>query len=150
MSTQAEIYAAVKPDLGALAGPLFTQSEKLLRERGDFLPHAAVLSDEGKVSMMGAMSGSPGAFANSWHILPLLYDGLRSLARERMLTAIGVAERVDAIPGAGAGFAVKVLLEHREGLTIAFYMPFQREDSGDYTFGKMTTFFTESEVNAWL
>jgi hypothetical protein len=150
MSTQAELYAAVKPDLGALAGPLFTQSEKLLRERGDFLPHAAVLSDEGKVSMMGAMSGSPGAFANSWHILPLLYDGLRALARERLLTAIGVAERVDAIPGAGAGFAVKVLLEHREGLTIAFYMPFQRDESGDYTFGKMTTFFTESEVNAWL
>jgi hypothetical protein len=149
VSTQADLYAAVKPDLGTLAGPLFTQSEKLLRERGDFLPHAAVLSDEGKVSMMGAMSGSPGAFANSWHILPLLYDGLRSLARERMLTAIGVAERVDAIPGAGAGHAVKVLLEHREGLAIAFYMPFQREDSGDYTFGKMTTFFTESEVNAW-
>jgi hypothetical protein len=147
--TQAEIYKAVKPDLGALAGPLFTQSEKMLRERGDFLPHAAVLTDDGKVTMMGAMSGSPGAFANSWHILPMLHEGLRSLARERMLTALGVAERVDAIPGAGSGHAVKVLLEHREGLSIAFYMPFTREDSGDYSFGKMTTFFTESEVNAW-
>jgi hypothetical protein len=149
LSTQAELYQAVKPDLGALAGPLFKQSEKLLRERGDFLPHAAVLTDEGTVTMMGAMSGSPGAFANSWHILPMLHEGLRALASEKMLTAIGVAERVDAIPGAGAGFAVKVLLEHREGLTIAFYMPFEREDSGDCTFGKMTTFFTEAEVNAW-
>ena len=53
----------------------------------------------------------------------MLHEGLRSLARERMLTAIGVAERVDAVPGAGTGSAVKVLLEHREGLTIAFYMP---------------------------
>lgn len=147
--TQAEIYQAVKPDLGALAGPLFTQSEKLLRERGDFLPHAAVLTDDGKVTMMGAMSGSPGAFANSWHIMPMIHEGLRSLARERMLTALGVAERVDAIPGAGSGHAVKVLLEHREGLAIAFYMPFTREDSGVYSFGKMTTFFTEAEVNAW-
>jgi hypothetical protein len=150
MTTQAELYQAVKPDLGALAGPLFTQSEKLLRERGDFLPHAAVLTGEGKVTMMGAMSGSPGAFANSWHILPMLHEGLRALASERMLTAIGVAERVDAIPGAGAARAVKVLLEHREGLTIAFYMPFTREDSGAYTFGTMLTLFTESEVNAWL
>jgi hypothetical protein len=147
--TQAELYKAVKPDLSALAGPLFVQSEKLLRERGDFLPHAAVLNSEAKVSLMGAMSGSPGAFANSWHILPMLYEGLRALARERSLTAVGIAERVDAIPGSGAVRAVKVLLEHREGLTIAFFMPFRREDSGDYTFGKMQTLFTESEVNAW-
>jgi hypothetical protein len=147
--SQAEIYKAVKPDLSALAGPLFVQSEKLLRERGDFLPHAAVLNSEGKVSLMGAMSGSPGAFANSWHILPMLHEGLRSVARERSLTAVGIAERVDVVPGAGSMRAVKVQLEHHEGLAIAFYMPFRREDSGDYTFGTMITLFTEFEVNAW-
>lgn len=147
---QAEIYKAVKPDLSAVAGPLFVQSEKLLKERGDFLPHAAVLHSEGKLSLMGAMSGSPGAFANSWHILPLIRDGLRALARERSLAAVGIAERVDVVPGAGPMRAVKVQLEHREGLAIAFYMPFRREDSGEYTFGTMVTLFTEFEVDAWL
>jgi hypothetical protein len=44
---------------------------------------------------------------------------------------------------------VKVLLEHQRGLAIAFYMPFAREDSGEYSFGRMVTLFTESEVNAW-
>src|SRR5689334_5506199 len=149
MSTQAEIYVAVKGDLGVLARPLFEKSEKLLRERGDFLPHAAVLSPEGKVSLLGAMCITKDGFANSWHILPMVHDGLRSMANERELRAVGVAERVDAIPGAGAMRAVKVLLEHQQGLAIAFYMPFAPTETGVLTFGKMVTLFTESEVNAW-
>jgi hypothetical protein len=149
MSTQAEIYSEVKTDLGALARPLFEKSEQLLRERGDFLPHAAVLSPEGRVALLGAMCNTKDGFANSWHILPLVHDGLRSMANERELAAVGVAERVDVIPGAGSMQAVKVLLEHQRGLAIAFYMPFAREDSGEYSFGRMVTLFTESEVNAW-
>jgi len=151
LSTQAEIYAAVKGELGALARPLFEKSEQLLRERGDFLPHAAVLSPDGKVSLLGAMCITKDGFANSWHILPMVHDGLRSMAHERALAAVGVAERVDAIPGAGAGAmrAVKVLLEHQRGLAIAFYMPFSTAETGEFNFGKMVTLFTESEVNAW-
>jgi hypothetical protein len=149
LSTQAEVYTAVKGELGALARPLFEKSERLLRERGDFLPHAAVLSPDGRVSLLGAMCITGDGFANSWHILPMVHDGLRSMANERDLAAVGVAERVDAIPGAGAGHAVKVLLEHQRGLAIAFYLPFRKSDDGAYDFGKMVTLFTESEVNAW-
>jgi hypothetical protein len=149
LSTQAEIYAAVKGELGALARPLFEKSAQLLRERGDFLPHAAVLSPDGKVSLLGAMCLTGDGFANSWHILPMVHDGLRSMVNERELAAVGVAERVDAIPGAGAIRAVKVLLEHQRGLAIAFYMPFQKAETGQFDFGKMVTLFTESEVNAW-
>ena len=149
MSTQAEIYAAVRGDLGALARPLFEKSEQLLRERGDFLPHAAVLTPEGRVSLLGAMCNTKDGFANSWHILPLVHDGLRSMAAEREIAAVGVAERVDAIPGAGAVHAVKVLLEHQRGLAIAFYMPIVRDEMDRVAFGSMITLFTESEVNAW-
>jgi hypothetical protein len=149
LSTQAEIYAAVKGELGALARPLFEKSEQFLRERGDFLPHAAVLSPEGRVSLLGAMCLTGDGFANSWHILPMVHDGLRSMAGERDLAAVGVAERVDVIPGAGTTRAVKVLLEHQRGLAIAFYMPFEKADTGELEFGRMVTLFTESEVNAW-
>jgi hypothetical protein len=149
LSTQAEIYAAVKGELGALARPLFEKSEQLLRDRGDFLPHAAVLTPEGRVSLLGAMCITKEGFANSWHILPMVHDGLRSMAGERELRAVGVAERVDAIPGAGTIRAVKVLLEHQRGLAIAFFMPIVRDDMDQIAFGKMITLFTESEVNAW-
>ena len=139
----------MKGELGALARPLFEKSEQLLRERGDFLPHAAVLSPDGKVTLLGAMCNTSGGFASSWQILPMVHDGLRSIASERTLAAVGVAERVEAVPGAGHVLAVKVLLEHQRGLAIAFYMPFARAESGEYSFGRMVTLFTESEVNAW-
>jgi hypothetical protein len=150
MSTPAEIYSAVKGDLSALARPLFEKSEQLLRERGDFLPHAAVLTPEGRVSLLGAMCNTNEGFANSWHILPMVHDGLRSMASERELLAVGVAERVDAIPGAGTTRAVKVLLEHQRGLAIAFFMPILRDELDRIAFGSMVTLFAEAEVNAWL
>ena len=149
MSTHADIYAAVKGDLGTLARPLFEKSAQLLRERGDFLPHAAVLTPEGRVSLLGAMCNTKEGFANSWHILPMVQDGLRSMAGERPLVAVGIAERVDTIPGGGTMHAVKVQLEHQRGLAIAFFMPIVRDDLDKIAFGKMVTLFTETEVNAW-
>jgi len=149
MATPQELYAAVKGDLGALARPLFEKSEKLLRERGDFLPHAAVFSPDGKVSLLGAMCITGDGYANSWHILPMVQDGLRTMAGERDLLAVGVAERVDAVPGAASTPAIKVLLEHRAGLTMIFYLPYARGEAGEFRFGKMLPVFGESEVNAW-
>lgn len=149
MATPQELYAAVKGDLGALARPLFEKSEKLLRERGDFLPHAAVSSPDGKVSLLGAMCITGDGYANSWHIRPMVHDGLRTMAGERDLLAIGVAERVDVVPGAGSMPAIKVLLEHRCGLTMIFYLPYSSGESGEFRFGKMLPVFAESEVNVW-
>src|SRR5262245_20257018 len=149
MATQAELYVALKDDLGALARPLFVRSEQLLKERGYFLPHAAVLAPDGRVSLMGAMCMQKDGFANSGHILPMVHEGLRSAARERELLALGVAERVDAVPGQGAIRAVKVQLEHKRGLIIAFFMPYTRSESGSVAFSRMLTVFSESEVNAW-
>jgi hypothetical protein len=43
MSASQDLYAELKSDIAALVEPLFDFSEKCLRERGNFLPHAAVL-----------------------------------------------------------------------------------------------------------
>src|SRR5688572_20038875 len=149
MNTHQELYAAVKPELGALAGPLFDQSEKRLRERGYFLPHAAVLSADGRVALLDAMCATPGGFANSDHILPMLRDGLRSMATERHLTAIGIAEIVDSIPDGAQTRAIRVLLEHKVGLTLSLYFPVSQGDVGEYQFGKPVSYFTAPEIHAW-
>jgi hypothetical protein len=149
MSSPQELYAAARQDLAALAGPLFDLSEKRLRERGYFLPHAAVLTVEGRVALLDAMCSTPGGFANSDHILPMLRDGLRSMAGERDLKAIAIAEIVTAIPDVEETRAIKVLIEHQLGLTIVFYMPFVQTDIGGYELGKTRTFFTEPEIHAW-
>lgn len=149
MSSAPDLYSAVKPDLGAIAGPLVERSEKLLLEHGDFLPHAAVLTDEGRVSLLGAMCSSQKGFANSWHILPMIYDGLRGMANERELRAVGVAACVDEIPGFGHSRAIRIFVEHRLAYTIAFYLPFARTEDGRYEFGKTISVQTDPEIKVW-
>lgn len=149
MSTPQAIYAEVKPDLAALAGLLLEQSEKLLRERGTFLPHAAVLNQDGKVSLLGAICSTPGGFATSTHILPMLRDGLRSLAAEKPLKALAFAENASVMPDGVPGQAIRVLIEHSRGIAMVVYVPFTRGDYGEYTFGSKTFLFTEPEVDAW-
>ena len=144
-----DLYAIVKPDLGALASPLVERSEKLLRERGDFLPHAAVLTSEGKVTMVGAMCNTLDGFANSWHILPMLYDGLRAMANEKDLLAVGVAECVNEIPGVETTRAIKILVEHQRAFTIVFYLPFTQDSEGQYAFGKTLSLQAEPQVKVW-
>jgi hypothetical protein len=149
MSESAELYAIVKPELAALAAPLVERSEKLLRERGDFLPHAAVLTYGGKVTMVGAMCNTRDGFANAWHILPMLYDGLRSMSNEKDLLAVGVAECAQEIPGFEGTRAIKILVEHHRGYAMVFYLPFAQDAAGDYAFGKTLSRQAEPEVKVW-
>jgi hypothetical protein len=150
MNTPQELYTAVKTELAALAGPLFERSEKLLRERGHFLPHAAVLSAEGKVALVGAMCSSSSGKANPETILPMLYNGLRAMAHERPLLAIGVAESVTVNMEDGSPTqAIKVHIEHSEGLTLAFFLPFLEEAPGEFAFGASFSSFEPAEISAW-
>ncbi len=92
MNSTDALYAELKPELGAVAEPLFELSETLLRSQGNFLPHAAVLTDKGEIKLVGAAAKND--LTNSVEILPILHDGLRQQARELPLQAIGVAENV--------------------------------------------------------
>lgn len=55
MISPEDLYREVKPEIGVLTAPLFEFSEQCLRDRGNFLPHAAVLTEEGKIELVGAM-----------------------------------------------------------------------------------------------
>lgn len=150
MATPQETYAAIRPDLGKLATPLFEHSESLLRERGYFLPHAAVLDADGKVALLGAICSTPGGFADSTHILPMLHQGLRSIALERALTAVAVAENVSvSAPDGSTTQAIKVLVEHAEGVSMAFYLPFSETAPGAYEFHASFCHFVDAEIQPW-
>ena len=150
MSDEQDLYGEVKPEVRAVAQPLFELSEKALRERGSFLPHAAALTADGKIRLLGAMCNTPDGVSNSTHILPMLRKGLRSLAHESPVTAIGVAEDVTVNPdGNNPTHAIKVHLEHSRGLTMALYLPFAQDISGDITFGSTLSMYAPPEINAW-
>lgn len=144
------LYSELKPDVGAVANPLFDLSERLLRELGNFLPHAVGLTESGEVKVVGAAPDTPNDKTNSTEVLPLLHDGLRLLARDVALKAVGVAENVTVtLEGQRPTKAIKVQFEHRRGLNVALYLPFEKKLLRGYTFGTPFTVPASAEVNAW-
>jgi hypothetical protein len=150
LSREQDLYGELKPEVQTLAQSLFEISEKALRERGSFLPHAGALTAEGKVRLIGAMCNTRDGVAKSTHLLPMLRQGLRTMVYERPVNAVGIAEDVTVQPeGQPQTRAVKVHLEHSRGLTIAFFLPFDYGTSGEIAFGSTLSMFAPPEINAW-
>lgn len=149
MSSLSELYAELKADVVAIADPLFEHSQKRLQARDDFLPHGAVLDTDGKVVVLGAMTGSKDGQARAEQILPMLLGGIRQMSREKVLVAIGIAENVSLTRGDMPMQAIKVLLEHERGLTVAMYLPFYKSEEGEYFFGEAFVTPATPAMNLW-
>ena len=150
MSSLADLYAELKDDVVAIADPLFEHSRTSLQGRDFFLPHSAVLTPEGKISLLGAMTGSKGGHANAPQVLQMIHRGLRQMSREKVLVAVGVATQVTLTRGEQPMTAIQVLLEHERGLTVALTLPFHRDDEGHYFFGEAFVTPAEPELNLWM
>jgi len=148
MATASDLYAELKPDIELCAQALFELSERFLRDQGNFLPHAAVLTDGGDVKLVAA--APPNDLTNSTEVLALLHDGLRIQAKDNALRAVGVSENVTvALQGQQPTKAIKVLVEHKRGLTVALYLPFAKKLLRGYVMGQPLTLEAKAEVNAW-
>jgi hypothetical protein len=144
------LYSELKPDIGMIANQLFDLSETLLRKRGNFLPHAAVLTENGELRLVGAAPDTKSDLTNSTEVLPVLHDGLRFEAQQFPLKAIGIAENVTiTLEGQRPTKAIKVLFEHKRGLTVALYFPFEKKLLKGYVFGNTFSLAANPEVNAW-
>ncbi len=149
MTTSESLYAELKPEIGVIADHLFSVSEQLLKKHGNFLPHAAVLTEEGKVKIVAA--APPNDRTNSTEVLPLLHDGLRQQANDIALKAIGIAENVTVtLEGQRPTQAIKVLFEHKRGLTVALYLPFEKKLFRGYVLGSPFSLQADPEVRAWV
>ena len=143
-------YAELKPKISALANELISLSERFLRSQGNFLPHAATLTQEGVIRLVAADPGGPNGRTSSVEVLPLLHAGLREEARSLSLEAIGVAENVTiTLEGQSPTAAIKVLFEHRSGFAVALYTPFKKRLFRGYEFGEVFSKLAQAEVLAW-
>ena len=130
------LYGELKGDLQALSSPLFGFAEQQVRKRGAFLPFGAALERNGEVTLHAASDGEE--VTSSTEILPILHQGLRSAAAEHDSSAVAVCEWVKITPQGGEQTdAVKVLVEHERGLTIAFYVPCRRRALFGWRFDAM-------------
>lgn len=149
MRSLSDLYNELKTDVVAIADPLFEHSQKGLQARDDFLPHGAVLDTDGKVVLLGAMTGTRGGQANAAQIMPMLHKGIRQMSREKVVVAVGIAENVSLTRGDMPMQAVKVLLEHERGLTVAMFLPFHKADSGEYYFGEAFVTPAHPALDLW-
>lgn len=149
MNHVAQLYEEVKSDVVALADPLFDHCRQGLRARGAFLPHAAALNAEGRVTLLGAMTGSQDGFANAAQVIAMLQGGLRQMSREKVLVAVGLAERHSGTRANQPFQAIKVSLEHERGLSVALFLPYEKDRYGVYTFGESFVVPVAPELRLW-
>ena len=147
MNPSSSLYDELRPDIAALALPLFEVSQRFLKARSNFLPHGAVLTEDGNVNLV--MAGPENDLTNSTEVLPLLHSSLRRSA-QMGVKALAVAENVTiTLQGENQTDAIKVLVEHKRGLVVALYLPFKKRLLFGHQFGESFTVAATGEVNAW-
>lgn len=150
MTPTEALYAELKPEIASIANPLFELSEWFVAKRGTFLPHGAVLTSANEVKLAAAAAPDGSDVTSSTDVLPVLHEGLRSMARESECKAVAVAESVTVtLEGQRPTTAIKVLLEHRRGLCVALYVPFKKKLFGGYAFLSPFTAPASPEVRVW-
>ena len=148
MNSTDELFRELKPDIEAIIGPLFQLSEKFIKNRGCFLPHGAALMPDDTVQLQ--MAAPQNDLTNSTEVLPLLQLGLREHAKLHSPKAIAIAEDVTITPdGQRATQAIKVLVEHKCGLTVALYLPIAKKFMRGYVLGDMFVREHAPEIKAF-
>ena len=141
------LYNEVKSDIQRVVDPLFPLAKGRLDKTGSFLPFGSTLTKEGKVQVVAAYDGKE--IVSSKEVLPMLHDSLRNSAKEGA-SIIAVCEWVTLdIEGKGKTQAIKVLVEHNRGLTVAFYLPVHKPFLRNWQVGEMFVKPASPEIKAW-
>lgn len=151
MTRADKLYEKLKPEISMVAEKLFDISEALIRKNGNFFAHAAVLTESGTIELVAAAPpDSDDDETIATEVLSLLHDGLRHQAKVDPIKAIGVAESVIVTQeGQRPTNAIKVLFEHKRGLTVALYLPFEEKFLRGFVFGSSFCVHAAPEVKAW-
>ena len=142
------LYAELKSDLESISSPLFEFGEQPVRKRGAFLPFGATLTGSGEIGLDAATSGEE--MESAVEVLPILHEGLRAKVAQGDFSAVAVCEWVKITPEGGKQTdAMKVLVEHERGLTVAFYVTCHKRVFGGWNFEGMFVQPAEPEVRPW-
>jgi hypothetical protein len=142
------LYVELQDDLNCIVGPLFGFAEQQVRKNGAFLPFGGILLKNGEIELQAATSGQK--IESGTEVLRILHDGLKASANEGDVDAVAVCEWVKiTLENGKQTDAMKVLVEHKRGLTIAFYVPCHKGFMRGWQFEEMFVQPATPEVNAW-
>lgn len=130
-----------RADLDGLLDVVLPLAEQQLTLRGEFQPFGAAVSAAGETSLT-APEDDLGDQERSQAVLDRLYDGARARAHEQRAVAF-VADVL-----ARGSYAVRVELEHEDGVALLVLLPYQRSWlKKKVTLGRMTV--TPGQPRIW-
>lgn len=133
------ISAAAQDDLDNLLDYVVPIAHDLLQKRGELIPFAAAISNEGEVRLI-MMAPGEGTPENATDIIEQNYRALGTMVDE-IRTAITVSDvRIKAMDSD----AVMYSTEHKEGVALVCLEPYQITKKG--LFGKKTVGFANMQL----
>jgi hypothetical protein len=142
------LYKELQADFDRLSSSLFEFAEQQVRKNGMFLPFGAILKQGGEITFEAATSGEE--IQSCIEVLPMFHEGLRATVKQGGVSALAICEWVKITPeGRKQTDAMKVLVEHERGLTVAFYVPCRKSVFRGWSFEEMFAQQVEPEVMAW-
>lgn len=112
-------------DIDRLLNDALPFALQMLDRRGEFYPYAVKLAIGGDIAMVAGDPGQ-GEHSRSTDVLPMLYEGLKS-ERETLRAAATVSDvRIDS----PSSDAIRVEIEHREGLALGVFLPYAKKRLG--------------------
>jgi hypothetical protein len=118
MSWREGASQAAQDDLDLLLDKALPFAVQMLEAKREFYPYAAALETGGEIRMIAADTGDE--HPESADVLRSLVSGMRAERDElRAIALVSDVRRPDSD-------AVRVELEHREGLAIAVFLPYTR------------------------
>lgn len=146
MTDVSTLYREVKGDLQQVADPLFDFVCQQVEKRGAFLSVGSTLSTSGQVQLIVAASEEE--VITNEAMLPLLIEALTDAAKTG--DAVALCEWVKIEQGKGKRTdAVKVVAQHKRGLTVAFYLPAKKGLFRGWQFGEMVVTDADPLVETW-
>jgi hypothetical protein len=125
------------PDLNQLLDSSLKFAQKMLGERGGFLPFGYAMDPAGKVAMYGAATGDE--HPPSRELLNLLAGAFATKAKARELRAIAICSDVlVTLPGTSEKTdAISVGLEHLNGEAVTVFLPYRKKPAGQVEYGSL-------------
>ena len=131
-SWRATASQQAQDDLDGLMSRAFPFAQQMLSAYGEFFPYAVGLRQSGDVRMFAADPGG-GEQPPGTEVLHGLVDGLRSERNALRAVAVTSDVRVEDSD------AIRVELEHRDGIAISLLLRYRSVDgNGDIDYGEMT------------
>jgi hypothetical protein len=112
-------------DMDRMLNEALPFAQQMLDRRGGFFPYAVKMAAGGDIGIVAADPGQ-GEHPRSTDVLSMLNEGLKS-ERETLRAAATVSDvRIDS----PSRDAIRVEIEHREGLALTVFLPYAKKRLG--------------------